>query len=56
VNSKDLSSAKLIVDGPQPDRLSRGVAFIQYRTENAQIAPVFGPAALDIAPRIVICM
>ena len=52
VNSKDPSSAKLIVDAPPPDRLARGVAFIQYRTENAQIAPVFGTAALDISPRI----
>jgi hypothetical protein len=52
VNLKDQSPAKLIVDAPQPDRLARGVAFIQYRTQNAQIAPVFGSAALDIAPRI----
>lgn len=52
VNAKDQSHAKLIVDAPQPDRLAHGVAFIQYRTENAQIAPVFGQAALDISPRI----
>jgi hypothetical protein len=32
--------------------LSRGVAFIQYRTENLHIVPVFGPAALAVSPRI----
>ena len=45
-------SAKIIIDPPQPDRLARGVVFIQYRTENLQIAPVFGSAALAIAPRL----
>jgi hypothetical protein len=44
--------AKIILDPPQPDRLKRGVAFIQYRTENVQIMPVFGPAAAAISPRI----
>jgi hypothetical protein len=44
--------AKIIVDPPQPDRLARGVVFIQYRTENLQIAPVFGPAALAVSPRM----
>jgi hypothetical protein len=44
--------AKLIVDPPQPDRLARGVVFIEYRTENLQIVPVFGPAALAVVPRI----
>jgi hypothetical protein len=44
--------AKLVADPPQPDRLARGVVFIQYRTENVQIQPVFGPAALAISPPI----
>jgi hypothetical protein len=44
--------AKIIVDPPQPDRLARGLVFIQYRTENLQIVPVFGPAALAVTPRI----
>jgi hypothetical protein len=44
--------AKIIVDPPQADRLARGVAFIQYRTENLQIAPVYGPAALAVSPRV----
>ena len=26
--------------------------FIQYRTENLQIVPVFGPKAVDVSPRI----
>lgn len=46
------SPAKLIVDPPQPDLLKLGVALIRYRTENLQIAPLFGPAALAISPRV----
>jgi hypothetical protein len=44
--------AKIIVDPPQADRLARGVAFIQYRAENLQILPVYGPAALAVSPRV----
>lgn len=44
--------AKIIVDPPQADRLARGVAFIQYRAENLQIVPVYGPAALSTSPRV----
>jgi hypothetical protein len=44
--------AKIVVDPPQPHRLARGVVFIQYRTENVQILPVFGPAALAVSPPI----
>jgi hypothetical protein len=44
--------AKIIVDPPQAGRLSRGVAFIEYRAENLQIVPVYGPAALAVAPRV----
>jgi hypothetical protein len=44
------SAPKLIVEPPQPDRLARGVVFIQYRTEKLQIAPVFGQAALAVSP------
>ena len=44
--------AKIIVDPPDPDWLAKGVAFIRYRTENLQIVPVFGPAALAVSPRI----
>lgn len=45
-------AAKIIVDPPQAGLLAKGVAFINYRTENAQIAPVFGRAALAISPRV----
>ena len=44
--------AKLIVDPPLPEQLARGKVFIQYRTENMRIVPVFGSGALDVSPRI----
>jgi len=44
--------AKIIIDPPLPEPLSRGRVVIQYRTENLHIVPVFGPAALAVAPRI----
>jgi hypothetical protein len=42
----------ILVDWPLPEPLSRGVVFIQYRTENLQIVPVFGPKAVEVSPRI----
>ena len=45
-------AAKIVVDAPLAEPLSRGVVFIQYRTENLQIVPVFGPQALDVSPRV----
>lgn len=45
-------AARLIVDPPLPGPLARGVVQIQYRVENIRIVPVFGPAALDVSPRI----
>jgi hypothetical protein len=44
--------AKIIVDPPLAEPLSRGQVFIQYRAENLRIVPVFGPNALDVSPRI----
>jgi hypothetical protein len=44
--------AKIIVDPPLPETLARGLVVLQYRTENLRIAPVFGPGALDVSPRI----
>ncbi len=44
--------AKIVVDAPLAEALSRGVLFIQYRTENLHVAPVFGPTALAVAPRV----
>lgn len=49
---KNEPAAKLIVDRPRPELLAKGVAILQFRTENAQIVPVFGPAAAAVTPRI----
>jgi len=44
--------ARIVVDPPLADQLSEGRVVIQYRAENLQIVPVFGPAALAVSPRI----
>jgi pimeloyl-ACP methyl ester carboxylesterase len=44
--------ARLIVDSPHPESLAVGRVVLRYRAENLRIMPVFGPAALDISPRI----
>src|SRR6476620_12805432 len=44
--------AKLIVDQPIPEQLALGRVFIQYRTENLRILPVYGNAALAVSPRL----
>ncbi|MEH2203185.1 MAG: DUF6130 family protein [Nostoc sp.] len=44
--------AKLIVDPPLPEPLAQGRVFIQYRTENLRVLPMFGKAALEVSPRI----
>jgi hypothetical protein len=44
--------AKLIVDEPIAEQLALGRVFIQYRTENLRILPVFGKAALEVSPRV----
>jgi uncharacterized protein DUF6130 len=46
------AAAKIVVDPPLAEPLSRGVVFIQYHTENLQIVPVFGPQATNVSPRI----
>lgn len=43
---------RLIVDPPLAEPLARGRVFIQYRTENLRVVPVFGEGALDVSPRI----
>jgi hypothetical protein len=45
-------AARVVVDPPIPDWLAQGRVVIQYRTENLRIVQVFGPAALDVSPRI----
>ena len=44
--------AKLVVDPPLPEPLASGRVFIQYRTENLRVMPVFGKGALTVSPRI----
>jgi hypothetical protein len=43
---------KLIVDPPLAEQLAKGLVFIQYRTENLRVVPVFGKGALEVSPRI----
>ncbi len=44
---------KLVIEAPLPQPLaSRGVVVIRYCAENMRIAPVFGPGALQVSPRI----
>jgi hypothetical protein len=44
---------KLVIDAPLPEPLaSRGVVVILYCAENMRIAPVFGPGALGVSPRV----
>jgi hypothetical protein len=43
---------KLIVDDPLPDGLPQGIVWIQYRTENCRLLPVFGEEALKLSPRV----
>ncbi len=44
--------AKLVIDPPLPEPLAQGRVFIQYRTENLRVLPVFGKGALNVSPRI----
>lgn len=44
--------AKLVIDPPVPEQLALGRVFIQYRTENLRVLPVFGNAALSVSPRV----
>jgi hypothetical protein len=46
------TQAKLIINKPLAEPLSRGVIFLPYRAENLQILPVFGAAALAVSPRV----
>jgi hypothetical protein len=49
---EDEPPPRLIVDPPLAEQLAQGRVFIQYRTENLRVVPVFGPGALDVSPRI----
>jgi len=43
---------KLIVDPPLTNLLAQGIVWIQYRTENVRILPVFGKGGLSVSPRV----
>ena len=46
-------AAKIVIDSPLAEPLaSRGVVVIPYCAENMRIAPVFGPGALTVSPRV----
>src|SRR5688572_16638915 len=45
-------AAKIVIDPPLAEPLSRGVVFINYRTENLLLVPVFGPKAVEVSPPI----
>ena len=42
----------LHVDAPLAEQLAKGLVVIRYRAEDLRILPVFGPAALDVSPRL----
>lgn len=49
----DEPPAKIFIDPPLPGPVaSRGVVIIQYCAQNLHIAPVFGPGALAVSPRV----
>ena len=52
IEIKNEPPPKLIVDEPLPDGLPLGIVWIQYRTENCRILPVFGKEALKVSPRV----
>src|SRR6516162_6800200 len=46
-------AAKIVIDPPLAEPLaSRGVAIIQYCTQNLHVVPVFGPGAVSASPRV----
>ena len=44
--------AKIVIDAPLAEALARGVVVVQYCAQNLHIAPVFGPNALAVSPRV----
>lgn len=45
-------AAALIVEGPIPALLNRGVVVLPFRTEHLKIMPVYGEAAAGVMPRM----
>jgi hypothetical protein len=52
VEIEDEPPPRLIVDPPLTNLLAQGIVWIQYRTENVHIVPVFGKGALKVSPRV----
>ena len=52
IEIKNEPAPKLIVDEALADGLPLGIVWIQYRTENCHILPVFGKEALTVSPRV----
>ncbi|HEX8534806.1 MAG TPA: DUF6130 family protein [Allosphingosinicella sp.] len=52
VSFPDEPPARLVVDPPLPGPLAKGRVFIEYRTENLRVLPVFGEAAMHVSPRV----
>ena len=51
--TREEPAAKIVVYPPLAEPLaSRGVAIIQYCTQNLHLAPVFGQNALAVSPRV----
>lgn len=46
------STAHLIVDAALPGPLAKGAAVLPFRVENMKIVPLYGEAALGVAPKI----
>ena len=44
--------ARLVVDPPISEALAKGRVYIQYRADHLRFLQVFGPAALDVSPRV----
>jgi hypothetical protein len=49
---EDESPPILVVDPPLAEPLAHGKVFVQYRTENIRVLPVFGDGALKVSPRL----
>ncbi|HEY7516712.1 MAG TPA: DUF6130 family protein [Methylomirabilota bacterium] len=45
-------AARIMADPPLAEPLSRGVVFINYRTEHLLVVPVFGPKAVEVSPAL----
>jgi len=47
----DAPPARLVVDGPVPALLARGVLVLPFHTENLKVVALYGEAAAGVTPR-----